>query len=49
MKGEEESEYFWGQDGFGLYQFDKLQEGEVQLRNLREEPAVDFLLRITEE
>jgi len=45
-----QSESFWGKDGFGQARSDHEANNEmIKLSNLREESAVDFLIRITKE
>ena len=49
-KGKELSEYFYGPDGFGNALLDYQKEnGDVPTPNVREESAVDFLIRIAKE
>lgn len=49
-KGKQLSEYFYGQDGFGNTLLDYQKEhSEVQPTNIKEESAVDFLIRIAAE
>lgn len=50
-KGKELSEYFYGPDGFGNALLEYQQENQlgVELTNIREESAVDYLCRIARE
>jgi purine nucleosidase len=49
-KGKELAEYFYGPDGFGNALLDNQKEhGEVPTPNVRDEPAVDFLIRVAKE
>ena len=46
------SDQFWGPDGFGgtLHEFKvELQKGEIQFNNIKEESAVDYLIRMSKE
>jgi inosine-uridine nucleoside N-ribohydrolase len=48
-KGAELSEYFWGPDGFGGLLIDRQREGEIPMTNVKDEPAVEFLIRMSKE
>ena len=49
-KGEEESEYFWGPDGFGNALNEYKEHNQLPTKNLRpEETAIEFLLRASKE
>jgi purine nucleosidase len=50
VKGKEKAEYFYGPDGFGGTLLDYLQNHpDTERPHLREESAVDFLIRVTKE
>jgi purine nucleosidase len=46
------SDFFWGPDGFGgaLHEFKQQQEnGEIKMRDIQEEQAVEYLIRMSKE
>ena len=52
VRGNSMSDQFWGPDGFGgtLNEFkSQLKAGDIQLNNVKEETAVDYLIRVSKE